>query len=374
VALRSADACRLMPTLLAARASGRLGSTDLERVERHLSRCGRCREAARRREEAEQAYGALLGEALPGAPAPAAASEPFAPGDPEPDVLVRAAYEGEGFAEEEDFDVELLRDRDHEAPPTEATAEHDVLGEEETDPEEFEHEPLDHGEEIDPAGEDDWVGDEKLEPAEAEPRLAFDGWSTAPDADDPAPARRGRAWIVALILVGVVIFAIGLVQLLGDDGGSSSPQDRASRPAARAPTPTAAPAPAPSRADLRFRARLRSLGDRELGPGTTGDDVKALQKLLGVQQTGTYGELTTYAVKQFQTAHGLTATGVADKATKRKLARRTRPPKAAPTPPASSTSTPPAGTNGAGTPTGTTTAPPASTTTAPGSSGATPGQ
>jgi peptidoglycan hydrolase-like protein with peptidoglycan-binding domain len=99
-----------------------------------------------------------------------------------------------------------------------------------------------------------------------------------------------------------------------------------------------------------MRARLRSMGDRELGPGTEGDDVKALQKLLGVPQTGTYADLTAFAVGQFQARHGLKATGIADAATKRKLARREHPPKNPPTPPAPST--PPAGsgsrTGGAG--------------------------
>ena len=53
---------------------------------------------------------------------------------------------------------------------------------------------------------------------------------------------------------------------------------------------------------------------------------KALQKLLGVSQTGNYGELTTFAVTDFQSKHGLKATGIADEATKRALARRSKPP------------------------------------------------
>ena len=137
-----------------------------------------------------------------------------------------------------------------------------------------------------------------------------------------------------MFIAGVLILAVGLVQLGGDDedGTASQPAERQAAQSAPAPTPPAEPAPTP--AQLRTQARLRALGDRELGPGTVGDDVKALQRLLGVQQTGNFGELTNYALVQFQSTHDLPATGIADEATKRKLARRPRPPRQAPTPPA----------------------------------------
>jgi peptidoglycan hydrolase-like protein with peptidoglycan-binding domain len=173
----------------------------------------------------------------------------------------------------------------------------------------------------------------------------------------------------------VVFLAIGLFQLLRDDGGSSPTSQN--RPAARqpaAPAPTAAPGP--SRAELRTRARLRALGDRELSQGTLGGDVKALQRLLGVKPTGSFGQLTAYALSRFQASHGLPATGIADKATKRKLAKRAKPPKTAPAPPAASTSTPPAtgGTTTPATPGTTAPAPPAGsgTATPPANSATTP--
>jgi hypothetical protein len=195
------------------------------------------------------------------------------------------------------------------------------------------------------------------DPDDDEPRVAFDGWS-GPDDSEAKPSRRGRIAILAIIAAGILILAIGLVQLLGDDGGSSSPQ-RSSRPAAQVPAAPAASAakPAPSRTELRTRARIRAMGDRDLSPGTLGDDVKALQRLLGVPATGNFGDQTAFAVGQFQARHGLPSTGVADAATKRKLARRPHPPKVAPTPPAASTTPPPA--------TGETTTPPATGTTAP---------
>src|SRR5829696_8596259 len=59
---RSTRTCELMPTLLAARASGRLSASDRAGVERHIARCADCRELERRRDEAEQAYEALLGQ------------------------------------------------------------------------------------------------------------------------------------------------------------------------------------------------------------------------------------------------------------------------------------------------------------------------
>ena len=69
---RSTRTCELMPTLLAARVSGRLSASDRAGVERHIARCTDCRDLEHRRDEAEEAFGALLGE--PVAPGPAAES------------------------------------------------------------------------------------------------------------------------------------------------------------------------------------------------------------------------------------------------------------------------------------------------------------
>jgi hypothetical protein len=138
-----------------------------------------------------------------------------------------------------------------------------------------------------------------------------------------------------MFVAGVAILGYGVTQLGGDDDtGSSQSTERQS---AQSPTPPPTDAPAadaaPTRAERRTEARLRALGDRELASGHSGDDVKALQRLLGVSQTGNFAEKTTYALTQFQEQNDLPATGIADEATKRALARRPRPPAQAPEPP-----------------------------------------
>jgi sortase A len=99
-------------------------------------------------------------------------------------------------------------------------------------------------------------------------------------------------------------------------------------------------APPPPGVDTRAIARertakrLKLMGDRNLGAGMTGDDVKEVQRLLGLPATGTFGPETTAAVAEFQTAHGLPAVGRVGSQTKAALARRPHPPSRPPTPPA----------------------------------------
>jgi peptidoglycan hydrolase-like protein with peptidoglycan-binding domain len=80
--------------------------------------------------------------------------------------------------------------------------------------------------------------------------------------------------------------------------------------------------------------RLERMGDRELGEGMAGDDVKEVQRLLGLPQTGTFGPETTAAVIEFQRTHDLPQVGRVGPQTKAALARRRRPPSRPPTPPA----------------------------------------
>jgi hypothetical protein len=413
LASRRGRTCWLMPTLLAARASGRLGASDRAGVERHLARCADCRELARRRDEAEQAYGALLGTPV----APAAPAEPFAPGDPDPEVAAtrgeaetapvslgdEAAASGAAAAGESGAVSESEEAGEAEAAWAEP-ADDSTLGEAEaawaeTAPDEADTpwpEPADEsagGAEAiwtepadDSADEAEAASAEPASELEPEPASLEDDreptfepdhhsplhqpevrsrdddpadaelltQSTAewdplaePDEDerqtevDPLaattdrPRRPRRALIAAMFIAGVVILAIGLLQI-GDDDDTDTPTPAERQAAAPAPaqTPAAPAEDAPSRADLRTGARLRALGDRELAPGTSGDDVKALQRLLGVSPTGNYGDLTAFAVGHFQARHDLPATGIADEATKRRLARRPRPPRQAPAPPA----------------------------------------
>ena len=85
--------------------------------------------------------------------------------------------------------------------------------------------------------------------------------------------------------------------------------------------------------EKRYRRQLRRLGDRDLTLGMKGKDVRELQRLLGVPRTGTFDALTGAAVTAFQRENGLPADGQAGRATKRKLARRPRPPSRPFTPP-----------------------------------------
>jgi hypothetical protein len=115
--------------------------------------------------------------------------------------------------------------------------------------------------------------------------------------------------------------------------------------------------------------RLERLGDRNLSEGMSGDDVKEVQRLLGVPQTGTFGPATTAAVLEFQRTHDLPQVGNVGSQTKAALARRRHPPSRPPTPPpvaeqpppTSGTSTTPNGTQ----PSGTSTTPYSSTTPSP---------
>jgi sortase A len=98
-------------------------------------------------------------------------------------------------------------------------------------------------------------------------------------------------------------------------------------------TVPAVPAASPEQvARRRTRARLKALGDRQLGPGTTGSDVRELQRLLGMPVTGTFDANTTAAVLAFQRDHDLPQVGVVGSQTKRALARRKHPPSTPPTP------------------------------------------
>ena len=127
--------------------------------------------------------------------------------------------------------------------------------------------------------------------------------------------------MIALLVAGLIAAAaIALTSLAGDDDRSGA--DRAPAPqAASAPaSPQTAEPPEPTPAQ-RAEARLDALGDRMLGPGATGPDVRALQRLIGVPRTGAYDDATRLAVLNFQTANGLNPDGNAGPETKRLIAR-----------------------------------------------------
>ena len=83
----------------------------------------------------------------------------------------------------------------------------------------------------------------------------------------------------------------------------------------------------------RYQRQLKKLGNRELTIGYKGKDVKEVQRLLGLPQTGNFDALTGAAVRQFQQQHKLPVDGQVGRATRRVLARRTKPPSRPPTPP-----------------------------------------
>ena len=56
-----------------------------------------------------------------------------------------------------------------------------------------------------------------------------------------------------------------------------------------------------------------------LAKGSTGTQVKALQKALGVTVDGIFGPITERVLKAFQAKHGVPVTGIADKATLKAL-------------------------------------------------------
>jgi sortase A len=87
-------------------------------------------------------------------------------------------------------------------------------------------------------------------------------------------------------------------------------------------------------AQQRKEKRLERMGDRLLTEGMTGPDVKEVQRLLGLPQSGTFGPETTAAVIEFQRTHGLPTVGRVGDQTKAALARREHPPSRPPTPPA----------------------------------------
>lgn len=86
---------------------------------------------------------------------------------------------------------------------------------------------------------------------------------------------------------------------------------RAAKAAAAAPKPAPAPAPAPS------HARRHAPGSRTLRVGLRGDDVKTLQRFLGlpVGRTGLFGIKTRAKVRAYQKMRGLYVDGIVGRQT-----------------------------------------------------------
>jgi sortase A len=109
----------------------------------------------------------------------------------------------------------------------------------------------------------------------------------------------------------------------------------ASEPLGSAVEPSVPAVPGPTEREIALRrteARLKRLGDRQLGPGMTGPDVRELQRLLGMPVTGTFDPNTSAAVLAFQADHELPQVGLVGSQTKRALARQPHLPSTPPTP------------------------------------------
>jgi hypothetical protein len=156
------------------------------------------------------------------------------------------------------------------------------------------------------ADEDDWIGD-NLRLEEQRPTFA----SSLPDRWIPIAA---GVLLLAILLVGGLALA-GVFSDSNSEQAATTAQQLTSSPATTARTTTQSvgtSVPAPT---------------TTLEPGDTGPQVKALQRAL-VQLgysvgtiDGTYGPTTETALKQFQTAAGLTPDGVFGPTTRAALIR-----------------------------------------------------
>jgi peptidoglycan hydrolase-like protein with peptidoglycan-binding domain len=98
--------------------------------------------------------------------------------------------------------------------------------------------------------------------------------------------------------------------LLAAFSGGRTPPRPAPRPSpSPAPGPTATAPGATGGAGGASTGPLAPYVSLVLTYGSSGPAVKAVQRLLGVTQTGWYGPVTTAEVKSFQKAHGIPATG-----------------------------------------------------------------
>jgi Putative peptidoglycan binding domain len=165
---------------------------------------------------------------------------------------------------------------------------------------------------------DDWFGG-----AAADERTAGDvGDRTGEDWLHDVDRTPGRPWhetvdrrlvVVGVVFIGLLIAVLAAAGVFSGGGHKAAPPPVpvttvASTPTTPAPKPTPLPSPT-----------------APLKPGDTGAQVKVLQRALTSlgystgKVDGDYGPGTEAAVKQFQTAKGLTADGVAGSATLRAL-------------------------------------------------------
>jgi hypothetical protein len=188
------------------------------------------------------------------------------------------------------------------------------------------------GEQRDP-GYDDWF-DEPEPPTETQGDAGRQTYETGdevwvlPEDEEPRQPGRPREIVVAgrtltMTQVAIIVgsFIVLLIAILAAAGVFSS--NKAATPPVS--TPTVPPPPKNTTTATTTTTPAAAAPTQTLSPGATGSEVKTLQnalKSLGYDPgtiDGNYGPSTEAAVKQFQTANGLTADGVVGPATLAKL-------------------------------------------------------
>jgi hypothetical protein len=140
-----------------------------------------------------------------------------------------------------------------------------------------------------------------------------------PPAQRRSPIRVNRAVLIVSVLALCLLF--GILAAAGVFSGSKQPA---------ALTTTTLPRPQTTRAVTTTAKPTVVVPTTPLKPGDTGAAVTQLQKALTAagaspgKADGDYGDATTNAVKQFQSAHGLAADGVAGSKTLAALAAALR--------------------------------------------------
>jgi putative zinc finger protein len=229
--LGRSSACEVMPSLLAARLSGRLAPVDTARMDRHLARCADCRALSAQFERAEETFAARLEEQ----PLPAPEATAQAPAPPSP-AEAPAPQSGPTAAPAPPSAPSIQPGAQPPAPPEPAVP---------AEPAAPEARP--------PATV---VGAQPPPPAPPQPPAALPGQPPAraaggppqmpPQVALPAPpwvaARRRRLLAVAISVVLIALVAVGGYMLLREGAPRSAP----------APDPAAEPAPPPMEEVRRF--------------------------------------------------------------------------------------------------------------------------
>ena len=136
------------------------------------------------------------------------------------------------------------------------------------------------------------------------------------DAAPPAPRHTGVRVNSAVVLVAAlaICLLLGILAAAGVfSGGGSEPSALTTTTAAQHPTTT----PTTVRTTTSTQPTAVVVPTTPLKPGDTGSEVTQLQHALAQagyspgKADGSYGDATTQAVKDFQSAHALTADGIA---------------------------------------------------------------